>query len=59
MEIGELEAIIDRIEEGAREARAAVDVLRDDASAMGELDATVDALAAEVAELKGRTSLGF
>lgn len=59
MDVGEIDAILGRIEEGMREARAAVEVLRDgDASAMGELDETVDALATEVADLKGHTSRG-
>lgn len=56
-DIDAIEAGLGRIEEGLREARAAVAILRDgDTTAMQELDGVVDALAAEVAELKGQTA---
>ena len=50
---------IDRIAVHVDEARAAVALIGDgDPSAMQELDATVDRLAAAVAELKGQTAAG-
>jgi uncharacterized protein YceH (UPF0502 family) len=58
MDVTSIEGALARIEEGVAEARAAAAVLRDgDASAMQELDAVVDALAREVAELKSRTGI--
>jgi hypothetical protein len=54
MEIdAKLDAIADRLEE----ARAAAKIISDgDPSAMAELDAEVDAIAQDVAELKSMTS---
>ena len=50
---------LDRIAVHVDEARAAVALIGDgDPSAMQELDATVDRLAAAVAELKGQTAAG-
>ena len=49
-------AILDRLEEGLRECRAALEVARDDPAALGELGATVDAMASELAELKSVTA---
>lgn len=45
-------ASLDRIEEGLRECRAALEVSRDDPAALAVLDATVDEMAGELAELK-------
>ena len=57
MDVSAIEAALARVEDGVREARAAVSVLRDgDTTAMQDLDAVVDALAREIAELKGQTS---
>jgi hypothetical protein len=57
MDVSAIEATLGRVEEGLREARAAVAILREgDTTAMENLDAVVDALAGEVAELKGQTS---
>jgi hypothetical protein len=57
MDVSAIEATLACVEEGVREARAAVEVLREgDTSAMQDLDAVVDALAAEIAELKSQTS---
>ena len=54
-----IEAALGRIDEGLQEARMATELLREgDVTAMAELDAVVDALAREVAELKTRTSAG-
>ena len=57
MDVSAIETTLGRVEEGLREARAAVEILREgDTTAMQDLDAVVDALAGEVAELKGQTS---
>lgn len=54
-----MEAVLARVEEGVREARAAIAVMREgDAGAMQELDAVTDALAREIADLKSQTSSG-
>jgi hypothetical protein len=59
MDVTTIDAALERIDEGLQEARTAVQLLRDgDVTAMGELDAVVDALALEIAELKTRTSGG-
>ncbi|HEV2770288.1 MAG TPA: hypothetical protein VGV40_08920 [Solirubrobacteraceae bacterium] len=47
---------LDRLEEGLRECRAALEVLGDDPSAMGQLGETVDAMALEIAQLRGETT---
>jgi hypothetical protein len=59
MDVTTIETALERIGEGLQEARAATDLLRDgDVTAMAELDAVVDAIAREIAELKTRTSAG-
>jgi hypothetical protein len=59
MDVTTIDAALERIDEGLQEARTAAQLLRDgDITAMGELDAVVDALALEIAELKTRTSGG-
>ncbi len=60
MDVTNIETVIERIEEGVREARAATEVLREgDASAMAELNGVVDELARDVAELKSQTATSF
>ena len=60
MDVSSIEEALDRIEEGLSEARLAAQLLREgDVSAVGDLNAIIDALALEVAELKGRTSGGI
>ena len=60
MDVTTIEAALDRIAEGLQEARAATEVLREgDATAITELDAVIDAIALEIAELKSRTSGGI
>ena len=50
---------LDRIDAHVDEARAAIALIQEgDPSALQELDATVDRLAAVVAELKGQTGGG-
>jgi hypothetical protein len=59
MDVTTIEATLDRIGEGLQEARSASALLRDgDVTAMAELDAVVDAMAREVAELKTQSSSG-
>ena len=49
--------MLDRLASRVEEARAAADVIAEgDPSAMAELDAEVDAMSRDVAELKGMTS---
>jgi len=55
----ELRAVLDRLFEDLEEARAAVALIDDgDATALTELDRLADALATQVATLKGLTSTG-
>ncbi|MEA2186838.1 MAG: hypothetical protein QOK16_1849 [Solirubrobacteraceae bacterium] len=59
MDVTTIEESLGRIEEGLAEARMATELLRDgDVTAISELDAGVDAMAREIAELKTRTSTG-
>jgi hypothetical protein len=59
MDVTTIEAALGRIAEGLQEARMATELLREgDVTAMAELDAVVEALAREVAELKTHTSAG-
>ena len=59
MDVTTIDQALDRLGEGLAEARSATDLLRDgDVTAMADLDAVVDALALEIAELKTRTSAG-
>jgi hypothetical protein len=59
MDTTAIEDALGRIDEGLQEARMATQLLRDgDVTAMAELDAVVDAIAREIAELKSRTSAG-
>jgi hypothetical protein len=59
MDVTTIEAVLGRIGEGLQEARSATELLREgDLTAISELDAVVDAIAREVAELKTHTSAG-
>jgi hypothetical protein len=59
MDVTTIETALGRISEGLQEARMATELLREgDVTAMAELDAVVDAIAREIAELKTRTSAG-
>jgi hypothetical protein len=59
MDTTAIEDALARIDEGLQEARAATQLLREgDVTAVAELDAVVDAIAREIAELKSRTSPG-
>ena len=60
MDVSSIDEVLDRLEEALSEARMATQLLREgDITAVGELDAVVDAMAREIAELKGRTSGGI
>ena len=60
MDVSSIEEVLDRLEEGLSEARMAAQLMREgDVSAVGELDGVIDAMAREIAELKGRTSGGI
>ncbi|HWC25089.1 MAG TPA: hypothetical protein VG474_00765 [Solirubrobacteraceae bacterium] len=60
MDVSSIEEALGRLEEGLAEAREATELLREgDVSAVGELDAVIDAMAREIAELKGRTGGGI
>ncbi len=50
-------ATLDRLEEGLRECRAALELARDDPTALGELGPAVDAMAGELADLKSATAI--
>jgi hypothetical protein len=59
MDVTTIDEALRRIGDGLQEARSAVELLREgDVTAMAELDAVVDALALEIAELKTRTNGG-
>jgi hypothetical protein len=56
VDVSSIEEALDRLEEGVSEARLATQLLREgDVSAVGDLNGIIDALALEIAELKGRT----
>ncbi len=60
MDVASIEDALGRLEEGVAEARAATDLLREgDVSAVGDLNEVIDAMALEIAELKGRLSGGI
>jgi hypothetical protein len=60
VDVSSIEEALDRLEEGLSEARMAAQLIREgDVSAVGELDGVIDAMAREIAELKGRTSGGI
>jgi hypothetical protein len=59
MDVTTIEDALGRIGDGLQEARSAAELLREgDLTAMAELDAVVDALALEIAELKTHTNGG-
>jgi hypothetical protein len=60
MDVSSIETVLDRIDEGMQEARAATQMLKDgDYSAIADLNEVVDALAMELAELKAKTGASF
>ena len=60
MDVSSIEDALGRIEENLADARAATEMMRaGDVSAVADLNEVIDALALEIAELKGRTSGGI
>jgi len=60
MDVSSIEDALGRLEEGLSDARAATQMMREgDVSAVADLNETIDAIALEIAELKGRTSGGI
>ena len=60
MGVSQIEEALGRLDDGLSEARMAVQLLREgDVTAATELDSVIDAMAREIAELKGRTSGGI
>jgi hypothetical protein len=56
MDVESIQSALGRLDEGLQEARAATELLRDgDTTAMADLDEVIDAMAREIAEIKGRT----
>ena len=54
MDVTQIEEALARLEEGLSEARMATELMRDgDVTAVSELDGVIDAMAREIAELKG------
>ena len=60
MDVTHIEEALGRLEESLSDARMATELMRDgDVTAVGDLNETIDAMALEIAELKGRTSGGI
>ena len=60
MDVSQIEEALGRLEEGLSEARMAAEMMAEgDVSAVNDLNAVIDAMALEIAELKGRTSGGI
>jgi hypothetical protein len=60
VDVTSIEEALGRLQESLSEARMAVEMMRDgDVTAVGDLNAVIDAMALEIAELKGRTSGGI
>lgn len=60
MDVSSIEEALDRLQERLSDARMATQLMREgDISAVGDLNAVIDAMALEIAELKGRTSGGI
>ncbi len=60
MDVSQIEEALGRLAEGLADARMATEMMRDgDVTAVDDLNETIDAMALEIAELKGRTSGGI
>ena len=60
MDVTQIEEALGRLEESLSEARMATEMMRDgDVTAVSDLNAVIDTMALEIAELKGRTSGGI
>lgn len=60
MDVTHIEEALGRLAESLSDARMATEMMRDgDVTAVADLNETIDAMALEIAELKGRTSGGI
>lgn len=60
VDVTQIDEAIGRLEENLSDARMAAELMRDgDVTAVGDLNEVIDAMALEIAELKGRTSGGI
>jgi hypothetical protein len=60
VDVTQIEEALGRLEEGLSEARMAAEMMAEgDVTAVSDLNAVIDAMALEIAELKGRTSGGI
>lgn len=60
MDVSQIEEALGRLAEGLSDARMATELMREgDITAVDDLNETIDAMALEIAELKGRTSGGI
>ena len=60
MDVSSIEEALARLEESISEARMATEMMSaGDVTAVGDLNAVIDTMALEIAELKGRTSGGI
>jgi hypothetical protein len=60
VDVSSIEEALARLEESISEARMATEMMSaGDVTAVGDLTAVIDAMALEIAELKGRTSGGI
>ena len=60
VDVSSIEEALARLEEGIADARMATEMMSaGDVTAVGDLNEVIDAMALEIAELKGRTSGGI
>jgi len=60
VDVTQIEEALGRLEESLSEARMATEMMGDgDITAVSDLNAVIDTMALEIAELKGRTSGGI
>jgi hypothetical protein len=60
VDVSSIEEALARLEESISEARMATEMMSaGDVTAVGDLNAVIDTMALEIAELKGRTSGGI
>ncbi len=60
MDVSQIEEALGRLEDGLSEARMAAEMMSEgDVTAVSDLNAVIDTMALEIAELKGRTSGGI
>ena len=60
MDVSQIEEALGRLADSLSDARMATELMREgDVTAVSDLNETIDAMALEIAELKGRTSGGI